>query len=65
MYRKECEAQKLKVDKFVADGAEDWDIRNGVRRNGSRQSRSADHNMFQKNAAENVGRIRENDHGLL
>ncbi|TDL28137.1 tubulin binding cofactor A [Rickenella mellea] len=29
LYRKECVAQKLKVDKFVADGAEDWDIKNG------------------------------------
>lgn len=32
MYRNECTQQKLKVDKFVADGAEEWDIKNGVSR---------------------------------
>lgn len=32
MYRNEHTQQKLKVDKFVADGAEEWDIKNGVRR---------------------------------
>lgn len=30
-YVLEEEQQKIKVDKFVADGAEDWDIKNGVR----------------------------------
>jgi tubulin-specific chaperone A len=30
MYRKEAEDQKRKLDKLVADGAEDWDIKNGV-----------------------------------
>ena len=29
-YILEEEQQKIKVDKFVADGAEDWDIKNGV-----------------------------------
>ena len=27
----EAEQQKIKLDKFVADGAEDWDIKNAVR----------------------------------
>ena len=28
----EAEQQKIKLDKFVADGAEDWDIKNAVRK---------------------------------
>jgi len=28
LYQKEAVDQKLKKDKFVADGAEDWDIKN-------------------------------------
>lgn len=31
MYRDEVEAQKLKLDKLVADGAEEWDVKNAVR----------------------------------
>ncbi|KII94011.1 hypothetical protein PLICRDRAFT_412855 [Plicaturopsis crispa FD-325 SS-3] len=31
LYRKEAEDQKLKLDKFVAEGAEDWDIGNATR----------------------------------
>jgi tubulin-specific chaperone A len=31
LYRKEAEEQQKKLDKFIADGAEDWDIKNGVR----------------------------------
>jgi tubulin-specific chaperone A len=31
IYRKEAEDQKRKLDKFVDDGAEDWDIKNAVR----------------------------------
>jgi hypothetical protein len=31
LYTKEAEVQKRKLDKFIADGAEDWDINNGVR----------------------------------
>lgn len=31
MYRKEAEDQQRKLDKFIADKAEDWDINNGVR----------------------------------
>lgn len=30
LYQKEAEDQKLKLDKFVADGAEEWDIKNAV-----------------------------------
>ena len=30
MYRKEAEDQQRKLDKFVADGAEEWDIKNAV-----------------------------------
>lgn len=29
-YRKEAEDQQRKLDKFVADKAEDWDIKNAV-----------------------------------
>ncbi|KAI5124102.1 hypothetical protein M0805_000916 [Coniferiporia weirii] len=29
MYRKETVDLRVKVDKFVAEGAEDWDIKNG------------------------------------
>ena len=29
-YVLEEEQQKIKLDKFVADGAEDWDIKNAV-----------------------------------
>lgn len=31
LYRKEAEQQQRKLDKFIADGAEGWDINNGVR----------------------------------
>lgn len=31
LYKKEADDQKRKLDKFIADGAEDWDINNGVR----------------------------------
>lgn len=31
MYKDEVVAQKLKLDKLIADGAEEWDIKNGVR----------------------------------
>jgi tubulin-specific chaperone A len=31
MYRKEAEDQQRKLDKFVADGAEEWDIKNATR----------------------------------
>lgn len=31
LYRKENEAQQIKLDKFIAAKAEDWDINNGVR----------------------------------
>jgi len=31
IYRKEAEDQKRKLDKFVDDGAEDWDIKNATR----------------------------------
>jgi len=31
LYRKEAEDQQRKLDKFIADGAEDWDIKNGKR----------------------------------
>jgi len=30
MYQKEAQDQRRKLDKFIADGAEDWDIKNGV-----------------------------------
>ncbi|TFK41911.1 tubulin binding cofactor A [Crucibulum laeve] len=30
-YQKETEQQKQKLDKFIAQGAEDWDIKNGTR----------------------------------
>lgn len=30
-YHEEAEAQKRKLDKFIADKAEDWDIKNAVR----------------------------------
>ena len=29
LYQKEAEEQKKKVEKFIADGAEEWDIKNG------------------------------------
>ena len=29
-YRKEVEEQNIKVNKLVADGAEEWDIKNAV-----------------------------------
>ncbi|KZV84306.1 tubulin binding cofactor A [Exidia glandulosa HHB12029] len=29
VYKQELEDQQLKLDKFIADGAEDWDIKNG------------------------------------
>jgi len=29
MYKDEVVAQKLKLDKLIADGAEEWDIKNG------------------------------------
>lgn len=29
-YRVEAEAQKRKLDRFVADGAEEWDIKNAA-----------------------------------
>lgn len=31
MYRDEVEDQKRKLDKLVADGAEEWDVKNAVR----------------------------------
>jgi len=31
LYRTEAEDQKKKVDKFLAEGAEEWDIKNGRR----------------------------------
>ena len=31
LYQKELVDQKLKKDKLIADGAEDWDIKNAVR----------------------------------
>ncbi|KAG6879452.1 hypothetical protein C0992_002583 [Termitomyces sp. T32_za158] len=31
LYTKEAEEQQKKLDKFVAEGAEDWDIKNGTR----------------------------------
>ncbi|KAI0046689.1 tubulin binding cofactor A, partial [Auriscalpium vulgare] len=31
LYTKEVEQNRIKVEKFKADGAEDWDIKNGVR----------------------------------
>jgi len=31
LYKKEAEAQQQKLDKFIADSAEAWDINNGVR----------------------------------
>ncbi|KAF8079058.1 tubulin binding cofactor A-domain-containing protein [Lyophyllum atratum] len=31
LYKKEAEAQQKKLDKFIADGAEGWDINNGTR----------------------------------
>jgi hypothetical protein len=31
LYAQENQDQKLKLDKFVADSADDWDINNGVR----------------------------------
>ncbi|KAI0061376.1 tubulin binding cofactor A [Artomyces pyxidatus] len=31
LYTKEVEDNRLKVEKFKADGAEDWDIKNGTR----------------------------------
>ena len=30
VYKQEYEDQQRKVDKLVADGAEEWDIKNGV-----------------------------------
>ncbi|KAG6842391.1 hypothetical protein C0991_007521 [Blastosporella zonata] len=30
LYRKEAEQQQRKLDKFIMDGAEGWDINNGV-----------------------------------
>ncbi|KNZ80577.1 Tubulin-specific chaperone A, partial [Termitomyces sp. J132] len=31
LYRKEAEEQQKKLDKFIAEGAESWDIKNGTR----------------------------------
>lgn len=31
MYRNEVEEHKLKHDKLVADGADEWDVKNSVR----------------------------------
>ncbi|KAF9469711.1 tubulin binding cofactor A-domain-containing protein [Collybia nuda] len=31
LYKKEAGDQRRKLDKFIADGAEDWDINNGTR----------------------------------
>jgi len=31
LYQKEAEDQKIKLDKFVAEGAEDWDIKNATK----------------------------------
>jgi len=31
LYRKESEEQRVKLDKFIANKAEDWDINNGRR----------------------------------
>lgn len=33
LYKKEAEEQQRKLDKFIANSAEDWDINNGVRFN--------------------------------
>lgn len=59
VYKSELEDQQRKLDKFIADGAEDWDIKNGV--SGlpcrCRRTRLTPH----ASAAQHAGRIQEDD----
>lgn len=61
MYRKETEEQQRRVDRYIADGADEWDIKTQVRRSAVVCGRAA---LTRTCAAKAASRSTEDGPGL-